>query len=194
MDSYASVQAFDYFANHCNSNGKISNIQALKLLFFAERYHVRKYGKFFSGDVFFAMKNGPVASNAYNILKSDDRIELKIKKYRDVKIENTDNNHYKTLKQFASRDDYDHLSDSALESLDFALENFGSMDRWRAVEITHNYPEWKRFKDTFEKNANVSKRINIDDFFVAPADENDPYNIIPMDVVEANRDWFKGDF
>ncbi|MDR0977586.1 MAG: SocA family protein [Endomicrobium sp.] len=41
----------------------------LKLMFFADRYHLRHFGFVASGDKYFAMKNGPVASGTKDVLQ-----------------------------------------------------------------------------------------------------------------------------
>ncbi len=41
----------------------------LKILYFADKYHLEKFGRFISGDTHVAMKSGPVPSSAYDIIK-----------------------------------------------------------------------------------------------------------------------------
>lgn len=40
-----------------------------KVLYFADRIHLEKYGRFICGDGYFAMKHGPVPGGVYDILK-----------------------------------------------------------------------------------------------------------------------------
>jgi len=73
MDYKNSIQAIDYLANKYTYNtNEVNKMAILKLLFFAERYHLRKYGCMITDDTFYAMKHGPVASGARNILYFDD--------------------------------------------------------------------------------------------------------------------------
>ncbi len=44
--------------------------EVLKLLYFADKIHLGKYGWLASGDDYVAMKFGPVGSGAYNLLKA----------------------------------------------------------------------------------------------------------------------------
>ncbi len=44
--------------------------EVLKLLYFADKIHLSRYGWLASGDDYVAMKFGPVASGAYNLLKA----------------------------------------------------------------------------------------------------------------------------
>src|SRR5207253_6716088 len=65
-----STQALNYFAHKAASGApirKLNKMKALKLLFFADRYHLRKYGRLVSDCAYFAMKHGPVASEAKNV-------------------------------------------------------------------------------------------------------------------------------
>ena len=59
------TQALYFFARQ--SGGRINKLKALKLLFFADRYHLRKYGRPVSECAYYAMKDGPVASEAKQV-------------------------------------------------------------------------------------------------------------------------------
>ena len=65
------VQGLNFFA--FKNGGKINRMKAIKLLFFADRYHVRKYGRPVVWSTYFAMKNGPVSSEALNLENKDER-------------------------------------------------------------------------------------------------------------------------
>ncbi|MBP0020504.1 MAG: SocA family protein [Cyanobacteria bacterium SBLK] len=41
-----------------------------KVMYFADRKHLEKYGRFICGDRYIAMKNGPVPSGVYDLLKN----------------------------------------------------------------------------------------------------------------------------
>ena len=64
------IQAIDYIIRNSSNTHSLNKISILKLLFFADRYHLRKYGRTISNDSYCAMQNGPVASKTYDLLKS----------------------------------------------------------------------------------------------------------------------------
>lgn len=49
------------------SNPTFSHV--LKVIYFADKDHLDKYGRFICGDNYIAMKNGPVPSGVYDLLK-----------------------------------------------------------------------------------------------------------------------------
>lgn len=73
------TQALNFMARQ--SGGRISRLKALKLLFFADRYHLRKYGRTVSGCTYYAMTHGPVASEAKSIAEDDDRLPSPARTY-----------------------------------------------------------------------------------------------------------------
>src|SRR5438094_6949292 len=79
-----STQALNYFA-HRSATGaparRLNKMKALKLLFFADRYHLRKYGRLVSDCAYFAMKNGPVASEAKNVAEESPRLGSPARNY-----------------------------------------------------------------------------------------------------------------
>jgi len=56
-----------------------------------------------------------------------------------------------------------------MNSIDKAIELFSGKE---LVEISHDYPEWKRYKELFDKRIVSKQPIVIDDFFCNP-DIND---------------------
>ena len=65
------AQALNFFAIH-NSTSKLNVTKAIKLIWAADRYHLRKFGSLITHDFYLAMTRGPVGSNAKNIAEEDD--------------------------------------------------------------------------------------------------------------------------
>lgn len=71
LDKDAAVNALLYIANNISdSNCFVNKYKLLKILYFAEKKHVSKYGRFITGDTFFAPEHGPVPSFCYDLTKS----------------------------------------------------------------------------------------------------------------------------
>jgi len=79
LDYKKAIQSLNLFAK--KDGGEINKMKALKLLYFAERYHLRKYGRLITNDTYCAMKNGAVPSVTMDIIDDDPYIEEQPKKY-----------------------------------------------------------------------------------------------------------------
>ena len=72
-DHKRAVQAVNYFARKCPPQG-FTKMKALKLLFNADKLHLNKYGRTISGDRYYAMEDGPVASEFYESIRHNFEI------------------------------------------------------------------------------------------------------------------------
>ena len=146
------LQALFYIQNHAPAanNSKQTVMYFLKILFFADRYHMRHYGCLASDDSYYAMKNGPVASAAKDIMNN------KLPECAAVSDANL-------LKDVESLDEYsvyikpqsdDELSESFKEALDFSISNFGKFCQFDLSDISHDYPEWKKFEKKLGVDGN----------------------------------------
>jgi uncharacterized phage-associated protein len=176
------TQALNFFAGE--SGGSINKLKALKLLFFADRYHLRKFGRPVSECAYYAMAHGPVASEAKHIAEEDDRLPAPARTYARKFLEK------KTSYEYASvaRVDKDVLSASDLEALTFAWENFGYLSQFQLRDLTHHYPEWKRHERALKNN----KRIAMDyaDFFGDPDANQNPCHALTAKEREAALELF----
>ena len=152
------TQALNFFAQ--KKDGKINKMKAIKLIYLADRLHLRKYGRPIVGDVYFAMKLGPVGSQAKRVAELDtmpDDAFSYAKKY----IKPTDEK-----KQFVSLQpvDMDLFSKTDLECLESVYKAFSDKDQFELAELTHQYPEWTKHERAL-KAGKKSVRMNYDDFF-----------------------------
>jgi uncharacterized phage-associated protein len=160
------TQALNYFAHKAASGAPIremNKMKALKLLFFADRYHLRKYGRPVSDCAYFAMKDGPVASEAKHVAEENPRLTMSAHAYSRRYVRRKGYN-------FSSVADVDKnvLSETDIEALEFAWQNFGHYTQFQLRDITHHYPEWRRHARTLRQG---SRRVEMDyaDFFEEPA-------------------------
>ena len=150
--------------SYISKKGFEDYLPILKIVFFAERYSLRKYCISILSDDFYAMKDVPVASKTYDILKSTY-------KFSDVNLYKAviPTSEYKVEIEYSG--DYDLLSVSDTEALDFSISVFGSRKRYLS-NISHSYPEWYNCESKLKDGA---KRVHMNylDFFTNPSPERE---------------------
>lgn len=160
------VQALNYFAQH--KGGSISKLQVLKLVYFADRYHLRKFGRPVTGDQYWAMQYGPVASGVKDLAELDSL--------------SGPEQHY--ARNFLARGVGSHdvvsrapveetvFSDSDREALAFAWENYGQVSLHHLIQRTHQYPEWTRHEARLGSESRMP--MSYADFLLDPPPGVDP--------------------
>lgn len=128
----------------------ISKMRLLKYVFFADLYHINKYGRPILGDKYVAMDNGPVLSKLYDMLKHSTK---------DYQIE------HNMIIVPNSEPDLDYLSKSDIEALDYALKEYSQYETLQMSALTHEYASWKRARNNHPKmkapNMDWEDMINI---------------------------------
>ena len=167
FDYKKTTQALNYFAQ--KEGGQINRMKAIKLVFFADRYHLRKFGRPITNDEYYAMKHGPVGSGVKDIASfvTDNPDELE---YSRTYIDRVGEYEYRSITEL----DRSVFSRSDLEALEFAYNTFGSFHHYRlANDITHEYPEWKKHEEAIKNGAS---RITMDyvDFLEDSSSELNP--------------------
>lgn len=133
--------------------GKLNKMKALKLVWLADRYHLRKYGRTITGDKYVAMEYGTVPSSVKDIiegkrgLKTDGialvgRLEYQATAYPDL----------------------DNLSDSDQEAMDLVIEKYFKQDQFDLSQLSHEFPEWLRYKEQLQVRKSAYPMV-MDDFF-----------------------------
>jgi uncharacterized phage-associated protein len=158
------IQVLAYIQKTANISDKLALI---KLLFFADRLHLRRYFSFISQDIYYALRNGPAASNTLNVVnKYEDYLDITNPVISNFlkKIELVDN-----VNRKIDETNVDLISNNEIKTIDFICEKFGSFTSDILVELTHDYPEWKRYENLFLKEELAfSAIIKIEDFFTNP--------------------------
>lgn len=183
MDANVILESFYYLAKQLKS--PVDKLAAIKLLFFADRYHLRKYGRLISDDTYYALPHGPVASNSLNIVN-----EVISGENAGVDKQYIKGNSVTSFVAVDSDYELEYLSDSDIEALDFAIRKFGDKQAWDLRNLTHEYPEWKRYKHTLESQLSRREKIVMNDFFENADVESDPFSVIPDRVVELSKEVY----
>jgi hypothetical protein len=159
------IQALAYIQKKTGSQSKL---ELIKYLFFADRINIRRHFSFISRDYYYALKLGPVASETLDVLdKHDEYLNYPENEMQLLdKIEAKD-----SRTRIISETNTDLLSKNEMKSIDFIANTFDASSM-PLVELTHEYPEWKRYKKLFENKQTSKMDILIEDFFTNP-DIND---------------------
>lgn len=153
------TQALNFFAQ--KKGGKINKMKAMKLIYFADRLHLRKYGRPIVGDEYWAMKLGPVGTHTKNIAELADGAKEALayaRKY--LKVVDEKKQTYVSQKPT----ELDLFSDSDLECLEAVYTTFSDKDQFELAELTHFMPDWRKHKKELDAGK---KRVRMDykDFF-----------------------------
>jgi uncharacterized phage-associated protein len=130
------VEALVYVASRLPGVGRF---HAAKILYFAERDHLRTFGRPLLGDRFVAMENGPVPSFAYDVLKGT--VSTAEKELVDgALIVGNASRHPNYRASRAPRLEY--FSKSDLECLDSAIKHCRARSFGAISDETHKHAAW----------------------------------------------------
>ena len=109
----------DQLINFKDLRSKPDLHKIFKILYFADLYHISKYGRPIVGDHYIAMEHGPVPSRIYDIVKivRGDSLFDDMKGY--CNILEVDGNHYVKPKKSA---DMEEFSETDIECIDKSIE------------------------------------------------------------------------
>ena len=189
LDKFAAVMA--YLADE----GKIQDLtklKAAKLLFFADKTHLLRYGRPILGDRYVSMDHGPVPSAALDLMNrliAPDEIEDPVREQLREKLSVAKNpfvkNHPFRAKAHGEAV-YAHLSASEREVLDEIIRMYGHKPVGELIELTHKEHAWKasdRFRppgssspmpyETFFEGEQSAHADSVRDFAEAQQDDRD---------------------
>ncbi|MCP4702647.1 MAG: SocA family protein [Gammaproteobacteria bacterium] len=125
-----------------------------KVLYFADQKHIVRYGRPITGDHYIAMKDGPVPSHMYDMIKivrGDSVVQDDKKGYRQFIEVKT---HYVSPKQLP---DIEHFSDSEIECLDESLTENASLTFQQLREKSHDLAYDRARKDDTISFIDIAK-------------------------------------
>lgn len=127
----------------------IDKLKLVKLLYFADKEHLKNWGCFITGDHFKKLPYGPVPSKILDLinfsdnqhwlennLKPDDVLFLK----QNISFDNS--THRKCISLCSP--DTKLLSKSELSALDVVIEKYGNLTGSQLIDLTHEEPWWDR--------------------------------------------------
>jgi len=182
-----SVQAINYFAR--KKDGQINKMKAIKLIYFADRYHIRIYGRPVIGDQYWAMKFGPVASFALHAAEFYDGLGEDCLQYAKSFLSHPKGD--EKILSIISKDKVDLkvFSQTDIEALEVAYKEFGDKDQFELKDISHKYPEWLKHKKEIEVGKKKRVKMNYLDFFNSKDDNSSIFNF-SKEHLELSKDVF----
>jgi uncharacterized phage-associated protein len=118
-----------------------------KILYFADKAHLQKYGRQICGDRYIAMERGPVPSNVYDMLKDVQQNRRSLSSSAAKKAFRVVEGHYVQPKIPVG---LEYLSESDIECLDWAIGKYGSM----GFDDLQNEGHDPAYKATWSKTPN----------------------------------------
>jgi uncharacterized phage-associated protein len=162
------TQALNFFARQ--AGGSQDKLKALKLIYFADRYHLRRFGRPITGDEYLAMPYGPVASGAKDLAEMSEFLGEDEREYGSRYIAPSDHHTYRSLAEVDERT----FSESDRTALAWAWDKFGRKDKFELADLTHLYPEWKRHEAALKEKRETRVPMSYRDFFDEPETKVDP--------------------
>jgi uncharacterized phage-associated protein len=172
------ISAMTYMAHRVSD---LTKLRASKLLYFADKYHLTKYGRPIIGDVYIRMDHGPVPSQSLDFMNEivqpsgiqgmEQPTLDKMERYLAVEKKG------KYPKFLAKMDpDTSVLSESDIEALNYSISAFGNVSISVLHNAGHNEQAWLRTPS----NQRIDYRL----FF----DEEDPAQRELLSLIEESQE------
>lgn len=130
LNERKAVEALVWLAN---AQPGITFYYVVKVLFFADKIHLNKYGRPILGDQYVAMEHGPVPSTVYNMLKHDPFLGPDLRKAVKEAL-SIDDTRVKAIR----KPDMEVFSKSDIECLKESLSIFGHMSFGTLKRVSHD--------------------------------------------------------
>ena len=180
------IQALTFIASKMPEN-IVEDMKAYKLLWLADRCHLRSNGRTITGDKYFAMPLGVVPTDAKHLLDRETTVLENPNGYFDEWIERIGEYKYKAI----NYPDLSEFSESDIDVLERVINLYGELSRNELSELSHKYPEWKQYEDMLhDKKTKNSFPINMDLMFEnSTVDESELFDQSP-EVLDRTKEIY----
>lgn len=175
------IYSLIYFASQFPDN-TINAMKAYKLIWLADRLHLRKYGRTITGDTYFALPKGIVPTEAKHIIdgKLNNNESLDINDY----IKTLDKGNYRAIKDF----DAVYFSKTDLNTLKDVFDAFGNISPQKLSKLSHQYPEWKEYEEKIlNPEMQNSYKIDMDLMFENSEDLSKLFDQTELQITTAKE-------
>ncbi|HEX3579086.1 MAG TPA: Panacea domain-containing protein [Thermoanaerobaculia bacterium] len=184
FDAEKLVQALAFFVSHGVKD--LDTLKAVKLLYFADRKHLLRYGRPILGDDYYCMKNGPIPTNALSQIQ--DALSPNPTGDHDPLFDDylgVDRAHQHPRFTPKNEPDVDVFSPSDLEVLGDVVATYGALSAWKLRDLTHLDECVKRADEERLARAVGSVRIPFELFFLGTDSK-----LLPLvEADQENRDF-----
>lgn len=158
-------------------------LKASKLLYYADKRHLLRYGRPITGDDYFGMDHGPVPEKAYDIIKSalNSVMPPDLAQYLDVDASTK-------YPRFVAKaePDMDVLSETDVEVLEEVVCEYGKFSSWQLRDLTHQEPEVKESDEKLKQSNKKSVPIPFAQFFDSERDSSMKRSV---EAAQSDRDF-----
>jgi len=189
FDYKKATQAINYLTQ--KEGGQIDKLKLIKLVYLADRYHLRRFGRPMVNDAYLAMPLGPVGSSVKDIAEFSGFLDEAEREYASVYLKRGE----APNKVISIADvDTDVFSQSELEALEFAYNEFGAISAPALVNLTHRYPEWDKFKSALQSKETTREPMSYTDFFNNPNNGVADKFALSEEMLTASKELFEEDY
>lgn len=167
FDFEKAKEAIVYLAS--KTPGGMTKYTACKLLFLSDKYHLVRYGRTITGDLYCALPHGPVPTTILDILSlvvAEDEADERVSALRSVLAINRLYRHPHISARHPLR--REHLSKSDIEALEETVKRHGGKSFEELKSLTHETLAWQ---NAWAKRGNAnSVPMAFEDFFEEDSD------------------------
>lgn len=180
------IQALAFIAANMPDR-TIDAMKAYKLLWLADRCHLRQSGRTITGDKYYALPKGVVPTDAKRLLDGVETLLENPSDYFNRWIEKVGEHQYKVVHD----PDLSEFSDSDIEVLKKVVEFYGGYARHDLSALSHKYPEWKMYEDMLlDKKSKNSFPINVNLMFENPEEDDSPLFQQSNEMLEVTKEIY----
>ena len=119
----------------------MKHLKLIKLMYLADREALKRWGHSITGDRYISMDKGPVLSNVLNLIHDERNPNQTVTGlvWSDC-IQESDNHNVKLVRKPTA----EPLSKAEIELAEEIFNMYGSVNRWKLVEMTHGFPEYTK--------------------------------------------------
>ena len=180
------IQALTYIA-YQQPDHRVNSMKAYKLLWLADRYHLRQTGRTITGDVFWALPHGVVPSDAKNVVEHQPTRIQNDEVYCNQYIQRVGKYCFKA----AQEPDLMVFSVSDQMALDKILQFYGHLNQYQLEQLSHTFPEWLAYKEQIEaENSPKAYKIDLNFFFCDAKDDKSGLFVDKPEFLELTKELF----